>query len=116
MQIEISGIPVQITKKNIKNMHLYVKPPDGHVEVSAPLTLSDESIGLFVRTKLGWIRAQQAKFAKQERQTERQFTSISAPSIYKNGKTKMLQTVSAIKIPFFPSNITGKDIIKANLI
>ena len=84
MQIEISGIQVQITKKNIKNMHLYVKPPDGHVEVSAPLTLSDESIGLFVRTKLSWIRTQQAKFAKQERQSERQY--ISGETLYVWGK------------------------------
>ena len=33
-------------------MHLYVKPPDGHVEVSAPVNLSDESIKLFIRTKM----------------------------------------------------------------
>ena len=31
MQIVISGIPIDVQKKNIKNMHLYVKPPDGHV-------------------------------------------------------------------------------------
>ena len=52
MQIVVSGVPVKIIKKNIKNMHLYVKPPNGHVEVSAPMTMSDESISLFVRTKL----------------------------------------------------------------
>ena len=62
MIIEVSGIPVNVIKKNIKNMHLYVKPPDGHVEVSAPATLSDESIQLFVRTKIGWIRANRQSF------------------------------------------------------
>jgi predicted metal-dependent hydrolase len=75
MHIEISGIQVLIQKKNIKNMHLYVKPPDGHVEVSTPLNMSDESIGLFLRTKIGWIRKQQEKFANQERQSAREYVS-----------------------------------------
>ena len=60
MQIVVSGISVKIIKKNIKNMHLYVKPPNGNVEVSAPMTMTDESISFFVRTKLGWLRKQQS--------------------------------------------------------
>ena len=36
MRIVISGIPIDVQKKNIKNMHLQVKPPDGHVVISAP--------------------------------------------------------------------------------
>ena len=42
MQIEISGIKIEVQKKNIKNLHLVVAPPDGKVRVSAPLHLSDE--------------------------------------------------------------------------
>lgn len=75
MHIKISEIPVEIIKKNIKNMHLYVKPPDGHVEVSAPVHMSDESIELFLRTKLGWIRKQRERFENQERQTIREYVS-----------------------------------------
>ena len=75
MHIIVSGIPVEIIKKNIKNMHLYVKPPDGHVEVSAPLHMSESSIELFLRTKLGWIRKQKEKFETQERQTIREYVS-----------------------------------------
>lgn len=40
MTIVISGIPIDIHKKNIKNMHLQVKPPEGHVVISAPVPLS----------------------------------------------------------------------------
>ena len=65
MRMVVNGIEVSVTKKTIKNMHLYVKPPDGHVEVSAPVNLSDESIKLFIRTKIGWIRRQQEKFENQ---------------------------------------------------
>ena len=78
MQMVVNGIEVSVTKKAIKNMHLYVKPPDGHVEVSAPANLSDDSIELFIRTKIGWIRRQQEKFDKQPRQTAREYVSGEA--------------------------------------
>ena len=39
MQIVISGIPIDIHKKNIKNMHLQIKPPNGQVVISAPLSM-----------------------------------------------------------------------------
>lgn len=54
MQIEISGIMIDIQKKNIKNMHLAVLPPDGKVRVSAPMHLSDESIAM-VRPDKAWL-------------------------------------------------------------
>lgn len=78
MKLVVNDIEVSVVKKSIKNMHLYVKPPDGRVEVSAPIHLSDESIELFVRTKIGWIRRQQEKFEKQPRQTEREYVSGEA--------------------------------------
>ena len=56
-------------------MHLSVLPPDGRVRVSAPLSMSDDAIAMFVRTKLGWIRKQQAKFEEQPRQSEREYVS-----------------------------------------
>ena len=78
MQIMVNGIDVSVTKKAIKNMHLYVKPPDGHVEVSAPANLSNESIEIFIRTKIGWIKRQQEKFEQQPRQTAREYVSGEA--------------------------------------
>lgn len=89
MQIEISGIQVNVIKKNIKNMHLYVKPPNGNLEVSAPITMTDDSIALFVRMKIGWIRKQQAKFDTQPRQSKRQY--VSGETLYVFGKQYFLQ-------------------------
>lgn len=91
MQIEISEITVKVEKKNIKNMHLYVKPPHGSVEVSAPLSMSDESIAMFVRTKLSWIRKQQEKFMFQDRQSERQY--VSGESIFLWGQQYYLRVI-----------------------
>ena len=69
MQIVVSNISVEVIRKNIKNMHLSVLPPDGRVRVSAPVRLTDEAITMFVRTKLGWIKKQQEKFQQQPRQS-----------------------------------------------
>ena len=84
MQITISNIVVEIQKKNIKNLHLSVLPPDGKVRVSAPAHMSDKSIALFVRTKIDWIIKQQEKFEKQERQIKREF--VSGETLYLWGK------------------------------
>ena len=95
MQIEVSGIPIEIIKKNIKNIHLSVLPPDGKVRVSAPTTVSDESLEMFVRTKIGWIRKQQEKFENQPRQSERQY--VSGETLYLWGKQYFLQVEYSYK-------------------
>ena len=95
MYLEVAGIPVEVIKKDIKNLHLAVLPPDGAVRVSAPLSLSDESIALFVRTRLGWIRKQKEKFEGQPRQTERRF--VSGETLYVWGKQYFLQVEYSYK-------------------
>ena len=75
MIMEVSGIRVNVTKKNIKNMHLYVKPPDGRVEVTAPYLLSDVTIRRFVSSRADWIRAKQAAFDTKLAETGQQFVS-----------------------------------------
>jgi predicted metal-dependent hydrolase len=87
--LNISGIPIEVCKKDIKNMHLYVKPPNGSVMVSAPLTISDEAIERFVRTKVSWIKKQIAKFDNQSRQSEREY--VSGETLFVWGKQYYLQ-------------------------
>ncbi len=88
--LNISGIPIEVCKKDIKNMHLYVKPPNGNVTVSAPLAMSDEAIERFVRTKASWIKKQVAKFDNQPRQSEREY--VSGETLFVWGKQHYLQT------------------------
>lgn len=71
-------------------MHLYVKPPNGNVTVSAPLSMSDEAIERFVRTKASWIKKQVAKFDNQPRQSEREY--VSGETLYVWGKQYYIQT------------------------
>lgn len=95
MQIVVSGIRIEVQKKNIKNLHLVVSPPDGIVRVSAPMHLSEESITMFVRTKLGWIKKQQMKFAMQPRQSKREF--VSGETLYVWGKQFFLRVEYSYK-------------------
>lgn len=88
--LNISGITIEVCKKDIKNMHLYVKPPNGNVVVSAPLTMSDEAIERFVRTKTSWVKKQVAKFDNQSRQSEREY--VSGETLFVWGKQHYLQT------------------------
>ena len=74
-QIVVAGLPVQIVRKAIKNLHLGVYPPNGRVRVAAPLAVSDHAVRLAVVGKLGWITRQRARFANQPRQSRREIVS-----------------------------------------
>jgi predicted metal-dependent hydrolase len=71
----VSGIKVELVRKDIKNLHLGVYPPHGRVRVAAPLVVSDEAVRLAVLDKLGWIKRQKAKFAAQPRQSQREMVN-----------------------------------------
>ncbi len=72
-QIDVNGLLVDVVRKDIKNLHLGVYPPNGRVRVAAPLLVDDEAVRLAVITRLAWIKRQQAKFEAQERETRREY-------------------------------------------
>jgi len=74
-RITVAGIKVEVVRKDIKNLHLGVYPPHGRVRVAAPLVISDEAVRLAVIDKLGWIKRQRTKFAKQPRQSQREMVN-----------------------------------------
>ncbi|MFL5804930.1 MAG: M48 family metallopeptidase [Roseiflexaceae bacterium] len=90
-QIEVSGIPVEIVRKNIKNLHLGVYPPNGRVRVAVPLRLDDDAVRLAVIARLGWIRRQQQQFEQQERQSQREM--ITGESHYVQGRRYRLNVI-----------------------
>lgn len=70
--IVVSGLRVDIVRKDIKNLHLGIYPPDGRVRVAVPLQVDDNAVRLAVIGKLAWIKRQQAKFTGQTRQSKRE--------------------------------------------
>lgn len=89
--IVIRDIPVQVIRKPIKNLHLGVYPPDGHVRVSAPEQMSDDTIRLAIISRLSWIKKQQASFQAQSRQSEREM--VSGESHYVFGQRYRLDVI-----------------------
>ena len=90
-QMVVRGIPVKIIRKNIKNLHLGVYPPDGRVRVAAPLNVSDDAVRVAIIDKLGWIKRKQQEFQQQERETQREF--VTGESHYFLGKRYLLDVV-----------------------
>jgi len=74
-QILVNDLIVDVVRKNIKNLHLAVYPPNGRVRVAAPQRVDDDAVRLAVISKWSWIKRQQSKFAAQERQSEREYVS-----------------------------------------
>lgn len=71
--IQLGEIAIQVTRKAIKNVHLSVHPPQGRVTLVAPTETRLEVARAYAISKLGWIRAQQAKLQSQTRETPRRF-------------------------------------------
>lgn len=88
-QITVNKIKVEIVRKDIKNLHLAVYPPNGRVRVAVPLAISDDAVRLAVVGKLAWIKRQQAKFIAQPRQSQREM--INGESHYFLGRRYRLQ-------------------------
>ncbi|MFN8467938.1 MAG: SprT family zinc-dependent metalloprotease [Caldilineaceae bacterium] len=95
--IEIGDISIAVTRKNIKNVHLSVHPPDGRVTLSAPTNTRLEVARAYAISKLHWIRAQQALLRSQARETPRQY--IERESHYLWGRRHLLTVIERDERP-----------------
>ena len=90
-QLNLGNISVDVLFKDIKNVHLSVHPPTGRVRISAPARMSLDTVRIFAISKLGWIKQQQTKLRRQERETPREY--LDRESHYVWGKRYLLQIV-----------------------
>ena len=90
-QLDLGDIRVEVIRKDIKNVHLSVYPPQGRVRIAAPAWMELDRLHLFAIHKLGWIRQQQKKLLAQDRQTPREF--IERESHYVWGRRYLLQII-----------------------
>lgn len=89
--IQLGEISILVTRKDIKNVHLSVHPPDGRVTLVAPTSTRLDVARAYAISKLSWIREQQQKLMIQARETPRQF--IERESHYLWGRRYLITIV-----------------------
>ncbi|WP_432218548.1 M48 family metallopeptidase [Pseudomonas kribbensis] len=80
--IELGDISISVTRKDIKNVHLSVHPPEGRVTLVAPTNTRIEVARAYAISRLGWIREQQSKLEAQAREAPREFVGRESHYIW----------------------------------
>ena len=90
-ELQLGNITIDVEKKDIKNIHLSVYPPNGKVRIAAPEYMELDTIRVFAINKLEWIKKQQATFKNQVRETPREY--IEKESHYFQGERYLLNVI-----------------------
>ena len=90
-------MPVDVIRKDIKNLHVAVYPPSGRVRVATPLRLDDDAVRVAVVSRLGWIRRQQARFVDQIRESQREL--VTGESIHFRGRRFRVEVIEVLGKP-----------------
>jgi predicted metal-dependent hydrolase len=91
--IELGEIAVDVIRKDIKNVHLSVYPPDGAVRISAPRHMKLDTVRVFAISKLEWIKQERRKLREQERETPREFLDRESHFVW--GERRLLKIEEA---------------------
>ena len=91
--IVVGDIPIVVTRKRIKHVHLRVLPPDGRVTISAPRSARRHDVLAFAASRLEWIRQHQERVRRQEREPLRRYTSGESHDLW--GRKYLLEVVES---------------------
>lgn len=121
--LKFNDIEVELSFKNIKNVHLRVHPPLGRVTLSAPKEMEMEHLRVYITTKLGWIRRERKKIIAQKREPE--YLYVTNESHYFFGKRYLLKVTESdkkskvilhhSKIEIIVPDVNDKEFIKNKL-
>ncbi|RBP99709.1 metal-dependent hydrolase [Bifidobacterium xylocopae] len=65
--MDVNGEQALLIRKQVKNVYLRIKPPDAHIEITAPARIPEAEVRRFAASKLGWIRSTRDRIARSER-------------------------------------------------
>ncbi|MCB9555211.1 MAG: M48 family metallopeptidase [Deltaproteobacteria bacterium] len=91
--IELGDIEVNVIRKDIKNVHLSVYPPNGAVRMSAPKHMKLDTLRVFAISKLEWIKQERRKLREQEREAPREFLDRESHFVW--GERRLLKIEEA---------------------
>jgi hypothetical protein len=97
LQLKLADIATDVMFKDIKNVNLRICPPAGKVRISAPLRMSPDAIRAFALSRLDWIRHQQFKLRRQERETPRECRGSESHYVW--GKRYRLKLIESYHPP-----------------
>lgn len=80
--LQLGDISIEVTRKDIKNVHLSVYPPKGRVILVAPTATRLEVARAYAVSKLSWIREQQTKLQTQAREAPRRFVERESHQVW----------------------------------
>lgn len=110
-EIEIGGVKIRINRKAIKNIHLSVHPPEGKVTIACPESTKDETLRLYLASKIGWIKRQQKLLQGKDRQSPRKY--VTGETHYLFGKAYRLKVLQMDGKPFV--QVKGKSVVELNV-
>jgi predicted metal-dependent hydrolase len=82
--LSLGNLNIEVVLKDIKNVHLGVYPPHGHVRIAAPRGTRLERLRIFAISKLAWIRQEQRKLQEQLRETPREYINRESHFVWGN--------------------------------
>lgn len=94
----VQDLEFEVNKKDIKNLHINILPPEGKVRISAPLDMTEESIRLAIVTRITRIKKEMGEMQAYIRESEREM--VSGESHYVDGNRYLLEVIEKQEKPF----------------
>lgn len=107
------GIEYELKRKRITRMHIYIKS-DGRVVVTAPISLPERKIEVFIHDKEGWIRKHQKKAEERPAQEKMQLRYESGEELFFWGKQYGLTVITEegrtrSRLELIPEPVPGEE-------
>ncbi len=87
----IGGIKISVEKKQIKNLYIRIIPPEGNVQITAPMSTAEDTIRMFAASRIEWIKKHREKIADRVKQRARRY--ITGESYYLWGNQYYLDVI-----------------------
>ena len=72
---QIGTLNIEIERRKIKNINIYVKPPNGDVLVTVPMRVSNEEVFRFLKKKEDWILKNHKKVKNRQNSSQQEIKS-----------------------------------------
>jgi hypothetical protein len=96
-KLHISGLKVDVLRKNVKNLNLRIYPREKNIRVSVPRRIPEKAVIQFIEDKLPWIKKHLANYQEKPRRVSLKY--ISGEIHFFWGKEYRLQVIEKEKPP-----------------